>query len=242
MAYTLDYFLQGPYKRAKTSGLSRYFGKYYWARRFYAKLVHRSTPQKGAILEIGCGFGDLLVFLENDFQTVGIDISKDAIKEAQKRLKRTKLVVMASQQIGRIDKDSFDTVIASHILEHLKNPQEVIKIVARLLKSKGVFFIVVPNPDSLGRKLKGKNWVGYKDKTHISVYTSSKWIALLQQEGFSISQIFGDGLWDSPYFSFIPTIIQQLLFGLPAVIQTILTIPFIPTDLGESVVLIAKKQ
>lgn len=241
--YSLDYFLSGPYKNAKISGFTKYFGKYYWARRFYAKLVGGLTPVGGKVLEIGCGFGDLLSFLENDFQTVGVDISRDAIKEAQKRLKKTKLVVMTSKQIDRLDSNnSFDTVIASHILEHLAKPAVVIKLVSKLLKGNGVFFIVVPNPDSLGRKLKGKKWVGYRDKTHISLYNPSKWFKLLQKEGFNIERTFGDGLWDSPYLPFIPTKIQQLIFGLPAIIQTLLAVTFIPNNFGESIVIIARKN
>ena len=240
--FSKDYFSHGPYKGAKISGISRFLGKYYWSRRFYAKLVSRITPHAGKIFEIGCGFGDLLVFLENDFQTAGIDISPYAIKEAHKRLRKTKLFVMTSRQIGRLDHNSFDTIIASHVLEHLKNPKPVIKIVAKLLKPRGIFFIVVPNPDSLGRKIKGKNWVGYRDKTHTSLYNPSKWFKLLEQDGFIIQKTFGDGLWDSPYLPLIPKIFQQLIFGLPAMFQTLLTVPFIPTILGESFVIVARKN
>lgn len=240
--YSLDYFARGPYKGAKISGIAKYFGKYFWARRFYAKLVDRITPKKGAILEMGCGFGDLLKFLEEDYQTVGIDISRDAIKEARKRLKKTKLLIMTAKQIDRLENNSFDTVIASHILEHLKNPKAAIKKVFKLLKPKGIFFIVVPNTLSLGRKIKRRDWVGYRDKTHISLYDPERWFKLLQEAGFSIEKTFGDGLWDSPYLPIIPQKIQQLFFGFPAVVQTISTIPFIPVNLGESLVVVAKRN
>lgn len=239
--YTLDYFKSGPYKGAKISGLAKYFGKYYWARRFYAKLISRVTPKKGRVLEIGCGFGDLLKFLENDYETLGTDISQDAMSEAAKRLQKTKLYVSKAEELGKLGRNKFDTIIASHILEHLKSPEIVINLIAKLLKGQGVIFIVVPNPDSVGRKLKGKNWVGYRDKTHISLFKPQKWFKLLQENGFVIRKIFGDGLWDSPYFPFIPKIIQQLIFGFPAIIQTLLAMPFIPISLGESIVIIARK-
>lgn len=118
--YSLDYFSQGPYKDAKTTGLSKYFGKYYWARRFYAKLIKRVTPKDGKILEVGCGFGDLLSFLEEDYQTVGTDVSRDAINQARKKLRKTKLEVLSAEQLRKFGRNSFDSVIASHILEHLK--------------------------------------------------------------------------------------------------------------------------
>lgn len=241
MKYSLDYFTHGPYKGVKIAGLSRYFGKYYWARRFYAKLISDLTPESGRILEIGCGFGDLLVFLEDKFSTFGIDVSGDAIIEAKKRLKNTKLSVLKAEKTDSFSRNFFSTVIACHILEHLPDPKLAIKSVGRILKKGGVFFIVVPNTDSLGRKLKKGNWVGYRDKTHISLYEPQKWFKLLQRGGFSIEKTFGDGLWDSPYIPIIPPIIQRLFFGLPAIIQISLTVPFIPIYLGESAVIIARK-
>lgn len=240
--FNLNYFLSGPYKNAKISGFTKYMGKYYWARRFYAKLIERVTPKGTRVLEIGCGFGDLLSFLEKDFQTVGADVSKDAIQQAKKKLKKTNLYVMKVQELQRLGRNKFETIIASHILEHLKDPKTVIETVAKMLKRGGIFFIVVPNPDSIGRKLKGKNWVGFRDKTHISLCQPQKWLELLQEEGFSIEKTFGDGLWDSPYVSVIPQILQRLFFGFPTIIQTLLTFPFIPVNLGESIVIVARKK
>jgi SAM-dependent methyltransferase len=239
--YDLDYFHSVSYKGAKITGLSRYIGKYYWARRFYSKLISRFTPQKGKILEIGCGFGDLLSFLEKDFKTFGTDVSEVAIKEAKKRLKKTKLAVLPAREIGRFGRNSFDTIIASHILEHLKDPAEVIRLAVELLKRKGLFFMVVPNLDSLGRRLKGKNWVGYRDETHLSLYSPEKWYKLLKREGLTIEKTFGDGLWDAPYVPGIPKILQKILFGFPAIVQTLMTVPYLPTSLGESMAVLARK-
>lgn len=240
--FSLNYFREGPYKNAKISGLVKYIGKYYWARRFYGKVIAGLTPKGGKILEIGCGFGDLLSFLEKDYQTVGTDVSQDAINQAKKKLKKTELHVLKAEELGQLGRNKFETIVASHLLEHLKNPQIAIELVSALLKENGTFFIVVPNTDSVGRKLKGKNWVGYSDKTHVSLFTPDKWFKLLEHEGFIIEKTFGDGLWDSPYFPYIPEIFQRLFFGLPAIIQTLLTFPFIPNNMGESMVIIAMKN
>lgn len=55
--FDIKYFLQGPYKGAKIEGKLRLFGKYYWARRFYAKIIERLTTTNGKILEIECEAG-----------------------------------------------------------------------------------------------------------------------------------------------------------------------------------------
>ena len=240
--FNLDYFRAGPYKNAKTAGFIRYFGKYYWARKFYATIIDRMTPKGGEILEIGCGFGDLLVFLEDKYKTTGVDISKEAIDQARKRLVKTKLQILQAEKIDSLGKNQFDTAIACHILEHLKNPEKVINKINYVLKTGGWAFFVIPNPESLGKKLKGDRWIGYQDKSHVSLYKPSKWIDLLNKNGFPRVKTFGDGLWDSPYLPVIPTLLQRLIFGFPAIIQTFFTIPFIPVNLGESIILFAKKD
>lgn len=240
--FTLKYFTSGPYKKAKISGLSRFIGKYYWARRFYSKIIQRITPKKGKILEIGCGFGDLLVFLERDFETWGIDISKDAIKQAKKRLSTSTLLVGNITNRSLFPKQSFDIVIACHVLEHLEDPEKVIRMISSVLKPGGVLFAVIPNPTSVGHALKGKKWIGFQDKTHVSLYSPTRWISCFLKHGLKTESIFGDGLWDSPYIPIIPEFIQRLFFGFPAILQTLSGVLFIPVILGESTIFIVRKK
>ena len=83
-SYNKDYFLNNPYQKTVFFGWKRYFDQYYWARKFYSKVIKR-YKKNGRLLEIGCGFGDLLKLLEKDFATFGIDISNYAISLAQKK-------------------------------------------------------------------------------------------------------------------------------------------------------------
>ncbi len=240
--FSESYFSHGPYRGIRTSGLLKFFGKYYWARRFYAKLVKQFVPPPSKILEVGCGFGDLLAFLENDYRTTGVDVSKTAVSKAMKRLHRTRVYQLAAEEVESLKEKPFDMIVACHILEHLKRPKLVIQHFYQILKSRGYLLIVVPNPASVCRKLKGKKWVGFSDKTHISLYPPDKWFEMLKKANFAVVRSFGDGMWDSPYLSFIPTLIQKFIFGLPAAIQTISAVPFIPSYFGESLVIVAWKN
>ena len=239
--FNANYFSLGPYKRARISGWEKYFGKYFWARRFYASLIRRLTPKGGRILELGCGFGDLLKFLERDYETVGTDISKEAIAKAGKNLNNSRVLVLRAEEL-QILKPKFDTIVACHILEHLKNPEEVIEKAASSLKKKGLFFIVVPDPSSIARRLKGDKWIGFSDKTHISLFSPDKWISILKRNNFEIKKVYSDGLWDSPYLKYLPKFLEQLLFGLPAIMQTLSGRLFIPLNWGESAIIIAKRK
>lgn len=238
--FSLKYFSSGPYKGAKIAGLKRYFGKYYWARKFYANLIKKEVSKGERILEIGCAFGDLIGLLENDFETHASDISQDALKIAAKNYQRTKFYHFKAEKTFKIE-GRFQAIIAGHILEHIKNPALVLKQISEKLNENGIFLMIVPNTDSLGRQWKKEKWVGYRDKTHISLYTPSKWQKLLEKNNLKIIRGFGDGLWDSPYFPIVPDFVQKIIFSLPAVLQVISSMPFIPVNWGESVVFITRK-
>jgi len=168
-------------------------------------------------------------------------ISAPAIKTAKQRLHKTNLTVLAAEKT-MILPEKFRTIIAAHVLEHLDDPDEVLRQISIVLVKGGNFLMIVPNSDSWGHRIKGTKWIGYKDKTHISLFSPQQWRLLLDKNGFKIKSLFGDGLWDSPYLPFIPVILQKIIFSLPAILQTLSGVPFIPVKWGESVVFLARKE
>jgi len=240
--FSLSYFSEGPYKGAKISGIKRFLGKYYWARRFYAEIIRRITPAGGKILEIGCGFGDLLVFLEPDFRTFGTDVSPEAIQSAKQKLHHTNLRVLPAEKTLTLLSRPFDTVVACHVLEHLKNPDTVLGIIAKSIKPGGSLFVVMPDPEGVGHRLKGARWVGYRDKTHISLYPGSRWVKLIEKHGFQVKRVFSDGFWDSPYIRYVPAVIQRIIFSIPSIVQIVVGYPILRARFGESIGIIARKN
>lgn len=240
-SFDKNYFISGPYRDVVFTGWKKYLGQYFWARRFYVKLI-KKYKKHGRVLEIGCGFGDLLRLLEKDFQTYGIDLSKEAIKEGKKRTISSVLKVMKAETIDVFKKHFFDVIIACHLLEHLKEPGLVIAKMSRILKDDGIVLIAVPNTTSLGKKIKKENWVGFRDKTHLSLLPPKKWLQLLRKNYFKPFKVFSDGLWDAPYLPFIPSFLQKAVFGLPAGIQTAFGLPFLSVPFGESLIILAKKR
>src|SRR3989344_1895386 len=70
--------------------------------------------------------------------------------------------------------NKYDIILALDILEHLKNPERTISIINKFLKNEGVFIFRVPNLSCINLKIlkllgKKNEWIGYKDKTHISL-------------------------------------------------------------------------
>jgi SAM-dependent methyltransferase len=101
-----------------------------------------SALPRGKVLDLGCGFGDYSKRLKDlGFDVIAADIQgggfryKDEIEF--KRCDITKAVPFAD--------DSFDYVLFLEVVEHLKNPYEVIPEISRIIKKDGSLIISTPN-------------------------------------------------------------------------------------------------
>jgi SAM-dependent methyltransferase len=132
-------------------------------------------------------------------------------------------------------------VVSLHTLEHLKKPEKMISEIYRVLKKDGILIFTVPNTKSLLKYIKGDNWFGYRDKSHVSLLSPEEWFGLIEKHDFKTIKAFSDGFWDAPYIPLIPAVIQKPFFGFLTAIEFVSGYPFIPVRLGENIVVILKK-
>jgi len=96
-------------------------------------------PPPGRFLEVGCGYGPvLLAARELSYEAVGIELGKDAQSWA---LKEHGLELRAEilERCGFEDQ-AFDVIYAWHVIEHVPDMARFLKEVYRVLKPGGVFF------------------------------------------------------------------------------------------------------
>jgi SAM-dependent methyltransferase len=235
--YNQDYFATGPYAEVS---FARY-SQYWWSNRYYALLARRHGPPEGRVLEIGCGMGHLLTWLTDRYQVFGTDINGWALSQAKRNVPQGQFALLSADAIYAFPPAVFDIIIAKHVVEHLKHPEQAIAEMSRVLKVGGLLIFVTPNLSSPMRIRKRSAWIGYKDPTHISMKPPDEWLTALRQNGFIPRKICSDGFWDAPYISIVPTTIQKLLFGLPGGLQAVLGWSIIPLRMGESLIVLAEK-
>jgi SAM-dependent methyltransferase len=120
---------------------------------------------KGSLLDIGCGRGELLrVAKDKGWDAKGLELSSTFADYAQNH-SQAEIYRKPVEECG-FKKESFHVVILAAVLEHLYNPDEVVKEIARILKPGGALYIDVPNETGLYfrignmyHRLKGRNWV-----------------------------------------------------------------------------------
>lgn len=94
------------------------------------------------ILDLGCGAGFLSNELsERGHQVVGVDLSESSLEMAR-IFDTTERVwyLSADATATPFPSESFDAVCAMDLLEHVENPQAVIREASRVLKPGGLFF------------------------------------------------------------------------------------------------------
>ena len=123
---------------------------------------------KGKVLDVGYNVSTLHWELKKKFDVVGIDIY---IKKPEKN------VLKADAQALPFKQQSFDSVLAGELIEHLEKPESFIQESSRVLKKGGVIIITTPNVKSLVNRVSKS----YHAPAHISLFSKSELEALLEK-------------------------------------------------------------
>lgn len=217
----------------------------WWSARFYARFCRRILGKSGGrrVLEVGCGQGFIAADLATRFDVFGLDLSPFAIEQAGRQAPRARFFVadITGDLPPEVARGGFDLILARYVLEHLAAPSEALVRLAALLAPGGHLVFAVPNMKSPGRRLKGENWFGFRDPTHVSLLEPERWLDLTREVGLTVSCAFSDGLWDVPYRAHVPRLIQYLFFSLPTIATVLLGRPLVPPERGENLIVMARR-
>lgn len=158
------------------------------------RIAEELTGGKGAVLDIGCGRGELLTAAKKEgWKPTGIEPSATFASYAKEH-SGAEIRCEAVEECG-FPEASFDVVLLSAVLEHLYNPDQTIQEISRILRPGGALFVDVPNESGLYfrvgniyQKLRGRDWVVNLAPTfppfHVFGFSSRSLKALLGKHGF----------------------------------------------------------
>ncbi len=141
------------------------------------------------ILDSGCGEGFLLNRLQEEAigkSLMGIDISEDAVNLGKLLFPNLDLRVGNIYKLP-LESNSYDIVICTEVLEHLKDPKSALKEIVRV--SKKYVILSVPNEPifSLKNLLVGRNISRLgSSKGHLNLWTSWGFKKFVEQQKVSI--------------------------------------------------------
>lgn len=98
------------------------------------------------VLDLGCGDGlNIMIFRENGIKNViGIDISRNLVKIAQKNNPRNKFALGSAEKLPFKD-GTFNIVFVDSVFHHLLKYDKAIKEIKRVLKKGGFLCFIEPH-------------------------------------------------------------------------------------------------
>jgi len=153
-----------------------------------------------SLLDVGCGAGDNVGRLaEQGILVDGITISPAEAEQA-KQYCRTVLVWDLEQGLPLGLKDTYDVVVASHVLEHLVNPGALLSgLRSKLAAGHGKLVVALPNLMHCKYRwhlICGRfeyEPTGIMDSTHVCWYTLKSAQTLLTGHGYVVERAFAEG-------------------------------------------------
>lgn len=102
-----------------------------------------------AMLDYGCGVGYVCsLFAGQGYHATGIDISASALEIARRREPRATFLEVPSDGILPFDDDQFEVITCLGVLEHVPDPDPVVRELRRVARAAAVAVWVVPNARS----------------------------------------------------------------------------------------------
>lgn len=166
-------------------------------RRAIVRKLLQKIKQKEKLLEIGCSRGMFLQELPKEIQATGIDISKEAIQQCKKQ-NITNVQLMDGGKTT-FAKNTFDVLIASDVLEHIKEDGIALQNWQKILKPGGTLIVFVPACPFLWSKHDEVNH-------HYRRYTKKQLINQLQKAGLTVTR---SSYWN--FLLFFPTLVVRTL-------------------------------
>jgi SAM-dependent methyltransferase len=146
-------------------------------------LRYLAVPQKGRMLDVGCGDGSMLKLAEElGWDAEGVDFDADAVANARRKSLTVRAGALADQKYRD---DSFDLVLMSHVIEHVPDPLGTMREIRRVLRPGAVLAVTTPNAASMGHGRFGRDWRGLEPPRHLNIFTGAAMRELARTADFS---------------------------------------------------------
>lgn len=134
-------------------------------------------------LDVGCATGACLeVFKERGFLAYGVDVNPYAVDKARARVPGA-AVHHGALEDASFEPDTFNLIVLSDVVEHVKNPALFLRGAYQALAPGGRVVILTPDIGSPSLFILGARWPHFK-KEHLCYFNTRALKRLLDQCGF----------------------------------------------------------
>jgi SAM-dependent methyltransferase len=169
------------------------------------------APASARVLDIGCGSGQFLARLRRmGHECHGTELSPETGARAAR-------IPGLALQYGALTPEtfpagSFDLISIWHVLEHLPDPDSVLRLCRAWLRPGGTLLLAVPNIDSWQARLFGGAWFHLDPPRHLYHFNRRSLTGALAGSGFRIERM-STLSWEQNVYGILQSALNAL--GLP---------------------------
>jgi len=172
--------------------------------------MHPFVPDDAKrILDIGCGagaFGAALKAKRKGLSVTGVELDPDAAEAARAHLDEV-VTGDAASAVPRLSEQRFDVIALNDVLEHVVEPEALLRDLRGLLADDGCVVASIPNVrwffNVWDLTLRGR-WdytdAGILDRTHVRFFTRASLPGLFERGGYRLETVEGINRTMSPRF------------------------------------------
>lgn len=166
------------------------------------------VPGKAArILDVGCGDGALgrAIKARQASEVVGVTFSDEEAVKARASLDSVVVADLETTSLTGLGR--FDCIVCSHVLEHLRDPVRVLKVLGQNLTGTGVIVVALPNALHYRQRLAflaGRFRYtdgGLMDRTHYRFFDWNTARELIAEAGLALETARAVGGWPGSRFT-----------------------------------------
>ncbi len=156
-------------------------------------LLEDLAPVHGRVLDVGCGAGQVAKAVKRerpDLDVVGCDVSRTAIATARQTGAGVDFRLATAERLP-FDDAELDFIWIFDVLEHVEDPEAVLREVARVLKPGAGFHIVLPlegQPRTLYRLVgAGSRWTAKaRHGGHVQIFSAGRFERMARECGLPV--------------------------------------------------------
>lgn len=180
-------YTEGYFQGEQADGYQDYAGSEDVLRAEFRSAVHHLRAAgcpSGKLLELGCAYGFFLSEAKPLFEVQGIEVSESAVQFCRQRGLDVELGVLTEEYVNR--RAPFDAVVMLDVVEHLTEPDEVMRLIHKALKPGGKLLLSTGDWESSLSRLMGKNWRLMTPPQHTFFFSPRTMSAMLTRLGFEV--------------------------------------------------------
>lgn len=166
---------------------------------FNQAVLARVPETTRRLLDLGCGSGALGRKIKETLECRVVGVTYSEAEAAQAAQCLDEVLVCDLNSFRPLAAGEFDCIICSHVLEHLYQPDEVLKRLRRGLSPDGVLIVALPNVLHWRQRLnffRGSFRYtdgGLMDRTHYRFFDWTTAHELLTESGYRVVEAVADG-------------------------------------------------